>query len=221
MKLLFLLPCLYTVTLSAPVRHGQERFVIQHEDNSLKRVTPGDAGKVGMTQEGMEFKSFSGNESESMFQTVKGDDMNITMQEANITTTGYVSDDVKEQQQFHNYNNTNFFVTFRESYLKEKPIKELANNLKFYLTKSGKVKSAKVKKLYQSYAILQLSELTELKEAAELATQNREEVLACEWFSKRRIFGTQASINEMAKFKSKIRKSEDIDGKKPTKKDDL
>ena len=71
-----------------------------------------------MKQSGMEFKSFSGNESESMFQTVKGDDMNITMQEANITTTGYVSDDVKEQQQFHHYNNTNFFVTFRDIYLK-------------------------------------------------------------------------------------------------------
>ena len=46
-------------------------------------------------------------------------------------------------------------------------------------------------------------------------------MLACEWFSKRRIFGTQASINEMAKFKSKIRKSEEIDGKKVEKKADL
>ena len=90
--------------------------------------------------------------------------------------------------------------------------------------KSGKVKSAKVKKLYQSYAILELSELSELREAAEWATQNREEVLACEWYSKRRIFGTQASINEMAKFKSKIRKNEEIEGKKKTeekKKEDL
>ena len=93
--------------------------------------------------------------------------------------------------------------------------------MKSYLVKSGKVKSAKVKKLYQSYAILELSELTELKEAAELVTQNREEVLACEWFSKRRIFGTQASINEMAKFKTKIRKSEEIDGNKVTNKADL
>jgi hypothetical protein len=69
-----------------------------------------------MKQSGMEFKSFSGNESESMFQTVKGDDMNITMQEANITTTGYVSDDVKEQQQlidiqlFPNPNNGKFTI---------------------------------------------------------------------------------------------------------------
>ena len=60
-----------------------------------------------------------------------------------------------------------------------------------------------------------------MKEAAEVASQDREEVLACEWFSKRRIFGTQASINEMAKFKSKIRKSEEIDGKKVEKKADL
>ena len=58
-----------------------------------------------------------------MFQTVKGDDMNITMTEANITTSGFVSDEVKEQQAYHHYNNTNFFVTFRDKYIKEKPIK--------------------------------------------------------------------------------------------------
>ena len=165
----------------------------------------------------MEFKSFNGNDSEAMFQTVKGDDMNITMQEANITTTGYVSDDVKEQQQFHHYNNTNFFVTFRDSYLKKKPIKELASDLKSFLTSSGKVRAVKIKKLYQSYAILALSELSELRDAAEWVTQSREEVLACEWYSKRRIFGVHAGINEMAKFKTKIRKNEEIDGKKAKK----
>ena len=71
----------------------------------------------------MQFKSFSGNESESMFQSVKGEDMNITMQEANITTTGYVSEEVKEQQVYHHYNNTNFFLTFRPSFLKSSTVK--------------------------------------------------------------------------------------------------
>ena len=118
MKLILVLASLLIVCESKPVRHGQERIVIQHEDNSFKKVQ--GEGKVNMQKQddGMQFKSFSGNETDSMFQTVKGDDMNFTMQEANITTTGYVSDDVKEQQQFHHYNNTNFFVTFREQYLK-------------------------------------------------------------------------------------------------------
>ena len=48
----------------------------------------GDAGS---------FKQYSGNETDQMFQSVSGDDMNITMTEANITTTGYVSDQVKDQ----------------------------------------------------------------------------------------------------------------------------
>ena len=214
MKLILVVASLLIVCESKPVRHGQERIVIQHEDNSFKKVQ--GEGKVNMQKQddGMQFKSFSGNETDSMFQTVKGDDMNFTMQEANITTTGYVSDDVKEQQQFHHYNNTNFFVTFREQYLKQKTVKEMANELKTFLTKSGKVKSARVKKLYQSYAILSLSDQEELRAAADLATASRPEVLACEWHSKKRIFGVHANINEMAKFKTKIRKAEEIDGTK-------
>ena len=74
----------------------------------------------------MQFKQYSGNETESMFQTVKGDDMNITMQEANITTEGYVSEEVKLQQEYHHYNNTNLFVTFRDKYLKTSTVKDLA-----------------------------------------------------------------------------------------------
>ena len=81
----------------------------------------------------MQFKSYEGgaaaasqaggqvgtNESEQLFKTVKGEDMNITMTEANITTTGYVSDEVKEQQVFYHYNNTNLFISFREKYIKK------------------------------------------------------------------------------------------------------
>lgn len=43
----------------------------------------------------MEFKTFSGEESESMFKTVKNEDMNLTMQPADIQMTGYVSEEVK------------------------------------------------------------------------------------------------------------------------------
>ena len=35
-------------------------------------------------------------------------------------------------------------------------------------------------------------------------------MLACEWLQKRRLFGIKAEIGEMAKFKSKIKRDEDI-----------
>ena len=58
--------------------------------------------------------------------------------------------------------------------------------------------------------MLELGELSELKEAAEELTK-RDEVLAVEWFQKRRLFGIKADINEMAKFNSKIRKQEELE----------
>ena len=56
--------------------------------------------------------------------------------------------------------------------------------------------------------------------AAEYLTSTREEILACEWLNKRRIFGVHTDLNEMAKFKTKIRKAEEIDGKKAAAGDD-
>ena len=52
-----------------------------------------------------------------------------------------------------------------------------------------------------------------MRPAADLITSTREEVLACEWLNKKRIFGVHSDLNEMAKFKTKIRKAEEIDGK--------
>lgn len=90
-------------------KHGSERIVVQK---------PKD--------EGMQFKTFTPNETDNMFTTVKGEDMNFTMQEANVSMSGYVSQEVKDQQVFHLYNNTNFFVTFRAKYLKDQSAKQLA-----------------------------------------------------------------------------------------------
>ena len=102
----------------------------------------------------MEFKSFQGNETDSMFQTMKGDDMNITMQEANITTEGFVSQEVKDQQVYHHYNNTNFFLTFREKHISKSSVKALANQMNDLL--QGSVTSVKVKKIFQTFAVLEL-----------------------------------------------------------------
>lgn len=53
-----------------------------------------------------------------MFRNVDKDEMNITMQDANISMQGYVSEEVKQQQQFKYYNNSNLYVTFTEKSLK-------------------------------------------------------------------------------------------------------
>jgi len=74
-----------------------------------------------------EYRAGDGNSTEEpMFKTVKGDEMNLTMEPANITTQGFVSDTVKLQQTYHHFNNTNLFVTFKEKYLKQSKAKELA-----------------------------------------------------------------------------------------------
>jgi len=46
--------------------------------------------------EGMHFTTLSGNETEQMFRNVDKDEMNITMQNANISMQGYVSEEVKQ-----------------------------------------------------------------------------------------------------------------------------
>ena len=70
-----------------------------------------------------------------------------------------------------------------------------------------------VKKVYQTYVIFELGALTELKQAADLLVK-QDAILACEWLQQRRLFGISADISEMAKFKSKIKKNEDITGVK-------
>ena len=77
------------------------------------------------------------------------------------------------------------------------------------LLKSIKVK---VKKIYKTYAIFELEHQEELKQAADILSQ-RDEILACEWLQKRIIYGINAQLPEMAKFKTKIRKQEEIDQK--------
>ena len=76
----------------------------------------------------MQFKEYRAGDNsteEPLFKTVKGDEMNLTMQPANITTQGFVSDTVKLQQSYHHYNNTNLFVTFKHKYLNQQKAKEL------------------------------------------------------------------------------------------------
>jgi len=70
------------------------------------------------------------------------------------------------------YNNTNLFVTFRDKFLKgdATATKKLAYSVvKDELSKHAeKFSSIKVKKLYQTYAIFELGEISELKVAADI-----------------------------------------------------
>lgn len=55
--------------------------------------------------------------------------------------------------------------------------------------------------------MLELSDLSELKHAAELLT-NKKEILAVEYLQKKRAFGKYADLDEMASYKTKIRPEE-------------
>ncbi len=80
-------------------------------------------------------------------------------------------------------------MTFRGKHLKGTSTKELAQNVvKAELEQSGKISKVRVKKLFQTYAVLELGELSELKVAAELLSK-RPEVLATEWLQRKRLFG--------------------------------
>lgn len=105
-----------------------------------------------------------------MFQTVKGDSMNLTMSEANISMSGYVSEEVKLQQVFHLYNNTNFFVSFRQKFLAKSSAKQLAQEVVIEELEKHKDKISKVnvKKVYQTYVVFELGEIKELRIAAEI-----------------------------------------------------
>ena len=83
--------------------------------------------------------------------------MNITMESANITMDGYVSPEVKAQQNFKYYNNSNMYVTFRAEALKDHTVKELAETVvKAELLKHSdeiNMTNFNVSKLYQTYAV--------------------------------------------------------------------
>ena len=197
---------------AGPARHGNERIVVERKakDDSLqfKEVRPDPNGNGTEGQE-------------PLFKTMKGEDMNITMESANITTQGYLSDTVKLQQTYHHYNNTNLFVTFKEKYLKKQKAKDLAvEHVKNVLQEHpGNFTRVRVKKAYQSYVVFELGGLTERRPAAELLSK-QDAVLAIEWLQQKRLFGISADIGEMSKFKSKIRKDEEINPKKEEKKDE-
>ena len=116
---------------------------------------------------------------------------------------------------YHHYNNTNFFVTFREKYLTKTPIKQLASQVvKDYLLSEhpDAFSKIRVKQVYKTFVVFEFGEQKELRHAAELLSK-KDEILACEWLQKRRLFGINADLSEMAKFKSKIKKNEEFESK--------
>jgi hypothetical protein len=78
LDLVFILSMMVFLSLSVVTKHGNERIVVPKKADE------------------MQFKSFTPNETGEMFQTKSGDDMNITMQSANVSMEGYVSQEVKD-----------------------------------------------------------------------------------------------------------------------------
>lgn len=62
-----------------------------------------------------------------------------------------------------------------------------------------------------------MTDLNELRPAAD-ALSNRKEILAVEYLQKKRIFGKYSDIDEMASFKSKIKKQKPPPSKEDDKK---
>lgn len=144
---------LLTLLIEAAPRHGNERIVVPKKKDE------------------MQFKSFTPNETGEMFQTTKGEDMNITMQSANVSMDGYVSQEVKDQQVFKYFNNTNFYVSFSEKAKKAATsIKQLAQTIVIdeLLKHPDKISKATIKKVYKDHVVIELGKISELKPATEL-----------------------------------------------------
>lgn len=122
---------------------------------------------------------------------------------------------------YHFYNNTNLYVTFRNKYLKDITSKQLGNQMLQELAKEGtegtfNMSGIRVKKLYPSYVVIEMSSLNELKPAADILSK-RQEVLGLEWLQKKRLFGVRADLDEMASFKTKIKRQEQPKGQEDNK----
>jgi len=66
-------------------------------------------------------------------------------------------------------------------------------------------KEPKLKKAYDNHFQMTVKSIEDLVSVAN-TLKTRPEVLAVEYLDRKRIFGDKANINEMSKFKSKVKK---------------
>lgn len=85
---------------------------------------------------------------------------------------------------FKYYNNSYFYVSFREQFLKDKSVSDLIQEVVMAELEKFKdqvnTTAIEIDKTYQTYAVLKLGSKDELRTAAELLSK-RKEILACEF----------------------------------------
>ena len=125
------------------------------------------------------------------------------------SSTVYMSPEMKAKQNYRYYNNTFLYVTLREPYLKltseagESNIVRnyFSNNIKPLLEKM----QPKLRKAFDDHLQLNVASLDDLKPAAELLKE-LPDILAIEFLDRKNVFGKKATIDEMSRFKSKVKK---------------
>jgi len=128
-----------------------------------------------------------------------------------IEVETFMSPELKKQLDFKFYNNTNLFVSLRADYLRRDDglavidataVRDFFNQHIIYKV-DAKFKP-KLRKVFDSHLQMSIGSIADLKTVAELI-KTMPQVLAVEYLDSKRIFGDKASLQEMQKFKSKVK----------------
>ena len=130
----------------------------------------------------------------------------------------YVSPEVQKEKEFKYYNNTYAYITMRDSYMvdaegeKKQPRTIWFDDVVHWLRETVNPEPHELnidKLVLRKFAGKTFTVTTGLmRETLALCKKVTKHpgILACEYLRKKRIFGEKASIDEMASFKSKVKK---------------
>ena len=120
-----------------------------------------------------------------------------------------MSPEMRAKQNFKYYNNTFLYVSLREPYLKLKSDAGESNIIRNYFNHNLKPllegMEPKLRKAFDDHMQLTISSLDDLRKAADIIKE-LPDVLAVEFLDRKNVFGSKATIDEMSKFKSKVKK---------------
>ena len=129
-----------------------------------------------------------------------------------------MSPEGKKRQDYKYFNNTIIYVAFREVSIREPQAEDTKIGEEFKskvrLLYNAKIKpdleeiglqGFKLKKVFENHVQVQLASLDDIKPAAKKLKYNQH-VLAVEFLDQKNVFGMKASVEEMAKFKSNVKK---------------
>ena len=120
-----------------------------------------------------------------------------------------MSPELKAKQNFKYYNNTFLYVSIREPYLKLKVDSGESNIIRNYFNSNIKPllegMEPKLRKAFDDHLQFAISSLEDLRKAANIIKE-LPDVLAVEFLDRKNVFGSKATIDEMSRFKSKVKK---------------